>query len=111
MMSDAESPIIPRIIRDLSPFLLEASEDILFPVLETVFVLGGVASSLRFTTDLAEALTAAPMDVRPKNIKGMFCFLTQSLAAKSGFGCGMRGCPCGPVARYETTRANCCGRV
>ncbi|KAI0253279.1 ARM repeat-containing protein [Lactifluus subvellereus] len=68
-MSDAESPIIPRIIRDLGPFLLETSEDILSLVLETISVLSGVANGSWFTTDLAEALTAALLDVWPKNIK------------------------------------------
>jgi importin-9 len=71
-MSEAESATIPRIIRDLGPFLLETSEDTLSLVLETVSVLSGVANGSWFTRDLAEALTAALLDVWPKNIKGMF---------------------------------------
>jgi importin-9 len=70
-MSDAESAFIPRIIRDLGPFLLETSEDTLSLVLETISVLSGVANGSWFTSDLAEALTAALLDVWPKNIKGM----------------------------------------
>ncbi|KAH9973321.1 ARM repeat-containing protein [Lactifluus volemus] len=68
-MSEAESATIPRIIRDLGPFLLETSEDTLSLVLETVSVLSGVANGSWFTRDLAEALTAALLDVWPKNIK------------------------------------------
>ena len=79
-MSDAESPIIPRIIRDLGPFLLDTSEDILSLVLETISVLSGVANGSWFTTDLAEALTAALLNVWPKNIKGRFYWLTHAIA-------------------------------
>lgn len=64
--------IVPRIIRDLGPFLLETSEDTLSLVLETVSVLATVGKGSWFTTDLAVALTTALLDVWPKNIKGMF---------------------------------------
>ena len=69
-ISDAQSAIIPRITRDLGPFLLETSEDTLSLVLETISVLCGVEDGSWFTTDLAGALTTALLDVWPKNIKG-----------------------------------------
>jgi importin-9 len=72
-ISDAELAIVPRIVRDLGPFLLETSEDTLSLVLETVSVLAAVGKGSWFTTDLAVALTTALLDVWPKNIKGMFC--------------------------------------
>ena len=72
-ISDAELAIVPRIIRDLGPFLLETSEDTLSLVLDTVSVLAAVGNGSWFTTDLAVALTTALLDVWPKNIKGMFC--------------------------------------
>ncbi|KAF8262244.1 armadillo-type protein [Lactarius quietus] len=68
-ISDAQSAIIPRITRDLGPFLLETSEDTLSLVLETISVLCGVGDGSWFTTDLAGALTTALLDVWPKNIK------------------------------------------
>lgn len=70
-ISDAELAVIPRIIRDLGPFLLETSEDTLSLVLETVSVLAAVGKGSWFTTDLAVALTTALLDVWPKNIKGL----------------------------------------
>jgi len=71
-ISDAELAIVPRIIRDLGPFLLETSEDTLSLVLETVSVLSGVGKGSWFTSDLALALATALLDVWPKNIKGAF---------------------------------------
>ncbi|KAI9510750.1 ARM repeat-containing protein [Russula earlei] len=68
-ISDAELAMVPRIIRDLGPFLLETSEDTLSLVLETVSVLSAVAKGSWFTTDLAIALTAALLDIWPKNMK------------------------------------------
>ncbi|KAH8992921.1 ARM repeat-containing protein, partial [Lactarius akahatsu] len=68
-ISDAQSAIIPRITRDLGPFLLETSEDTLSLVLETISVLCEVGDGSWFTTDLAGALIAALLDVWPKNIK------------------------------------------
>jgi hypothetical protein len=73
-ISDAQSAIIPRITRDLGPFLLETSEDTLSLVLETISVLCGVGDGSWFTTELAGALTTALLDVWPKNIKGAFAF-------------------------------------
>jgi hypothetical protein len=64
--------IVPRIIRDLGPFLLETSEDTLSLVLETTMVLCGVGKGSWFTLDLAAALTTALLDVWPKNMKGLF---------------------------------------
>jgi importin-9 len=78
-ISDAELAIVPRIVRDLGPFLLETSEDTLSLVLETVSVLAAVGKGSWFTTDLAVALTTALLDVWPKNIKGMFCHSFQAL--------------------------------
>ena len=71
-ISDAELAIVPRIIRDLGPFLLETSEDTLSLVLETISVLCGVGKGSWFTLDLAAALTTALLDVWPKNMKGLF---------------------------------------
>ncbi|KAH9962326.1 ARM repeat-containing protein [Russula compacta] len=68
-ISEAELAIVPRIIRDLGPFLLETSEDTLSLVLETVSVLSAVGKGSWFTTDLAVALSVALLDVWPKNIK------------------------------------------
>lgn len=68
-ISDSQSAIIPRIMRDLGPFLLETSEDTLSLVLETLSVLCEVGDGSWFTTDLAGALTTALLDVWPKNIK------------------------------------------
>ncbi|KAI0281277.1 ARM repeat-containing protein [Russula aff. rugulosa BPL654] len=68
-ISDAELVIVPRIIRDLGPFLLETSEDTLSLVLETISVLCGVGKGSWFTLDLAVALTTALLDVWPKNMK------------------------------------------
>ncbi|KAI9459661.1 ARM repeat-containing protein [Lactarius psammicola] len=68
-ISDAQSAIIPRITRDLGPFLLETSEDTLSLVLETISVLCEAGDGSWFTTDLAGALTTALLDVWPKNIK------------------------------------------
>jgi hypothetical protein len=64
--------IVPRIIRDLGPFLLETSEDTLSLVLETIMVLCGVGKGSWFTLELAAALTTALLDVWPKNMKGLF---------------------------------------
>jgi hypothetical protein len=72
-ISDTELAIVPRIIRDLGPFLLETSEDTLSLVLDTVSVLATVGNGSWFTMDLAVALTTALLDVWPKNIKGTFC--------------------------------------
>ncbi|KAI9453938.1 hypothetical protein F5148DRAFT_451505 [Russula earlei] len=63
--------MVPRIIRDLGPFLLETSEDTLSLVLETVSVLSAVAKGSWFTTDLAVALAAALLDIWPKNMKDL----------------------------------------
>jgi hypothetical protein len=52
-ISDTELAVVPRIIRDLGPVLLETSEDTL-------------------PRD-SVALTGALLDVWPKNIKGVFC--------------------------------------
>jgi hypothetical protein len=71
-ISDAELAIVPRIIRDLGPFLVETTEDTLSLVLETVSVLSGVGRGSWFTLDLAVALTSALLDVWPKNMKGLF---------------------------------------
>ncbi|KAH9958982.1 ARM repeat-containing protein [Russula dissimulans] len=71
-ISDTELAIVPRIIRDLGPFLLETTEDTLSLVLDTVSVLSVVAKGSWFTTDLAVALTTALLDIWPKNIKGQF---------------------------------------
>jgi importin-9 len=74
-ISDAELAVVPRIIRDLGPFLLETSEDTLSLVLETVSVLAAVGKGSWFTTELAVALTTALLDVWPKNIKGSSCYI------------------------------------
>lgn len=74
-ISDAELAVVPRIIMDLGPFLLETSEDTLSLVLETVSVLAAVGKGSWFTTDLAVALTTALLDVWPKNIRGQSCHI------------------------------------
>jgi importin-9 len=84
-MSDAESAVIPRIIKALGPFLLETSEDTLSLVLDTISVLSAVAKGSWFTPDLAEALTAALLDVWPKNIKGMFLLSSHISSHPSSF--------------------------
>ena len=71
-ISDSELAIVPRIIRDLGPFLLETSEDTLSLVLDTISVLCGVGKGSWFTLGLAAALTTALLDVWPKNMKGLF---------------------------------------
>lgn len=71
-ISDAELAIVPRIIRDLGPFLTETSEDTLSLVLETISVLSGVGKGSWYTLDLAVALTTALLNVWPKNMKGLF---------------------------------------
>ena len=80
-ISDAELAVVPRIIRDLGPFLLETSEDTLSLVLETVSVLAAVGKGSWFTTDLAVALTTALLDVWPKNIKGLSYIFSTLLIA------------------------------
>ena len=71
-ISDAELAIVPRIIRDLGPFLTETTEDTLSLVLETISVMSGVGDGSWYTLDLAVALTAALLNVWPKNMKGLY---------------------------------------
>jgi len=80
-ISDTELAIVPRIIRDLGPFLLETTEDTLSLVLETVSVLSAVAKGSWFTTDLAVALSTALLDIWPKNIRGLFYYVCLAASA------------------------------
>ncbi|KAI0275362.1 ARM repeat-containing protein [Gloeopeniophorella convolvens] len=68
-IQDSQLAIVPRIARDLGPFLLETTEDTLTLVLETLSALSDVGSGTWLTPDLADALTVALLDVWPKNIR------------------------------------------
>ncbi|KAI0045675.1 ARM repeat-containing protein [Auriscalpium vulgare] len=66
---DALKPIVPRIARDLGPFLFQTTEDTLSLVLETLAVVVEVDDSSWLTADLARDLVLALLEVWTKNIK------------------------------------------
>ena len=66
----ALSPFIPRIAKDLGPFLSVTSEDTLSLVLETLAVVLDVDNGKWMSQDLASALVIAVLDVWTKNNKG-----------------------------------------
>lgn len=61
---------VPRIAKDLGPFLLVTTEDTLSLVLETLSVVVEVDDSKWMTSDLAHSLVVAVLDVWAKNNKG-----------------------------------------
>ncbi|KAF5393539.1 hypothetical protein D9757_000551 [Collybiopsis confluens] len=65
----ALSPFIPRIAKDLGPFLSVTSEDTLSLVLETLAVVLDVDNGKWMSQDLANALVVAVLDVWTKNNK------------------------------------------
>ena len=67
-------PFVARIAKDLGPFLLDTSDDALSLVLETMSVVVQVDDGKWLTTDLAQSLVVALLDVWKKNNKGQ-CFL------------------------------------
>ncbi|KAK7040193.1 hypothetical protein VNI00_009999 [Paramarasmius palmivorus] len=66
----ALTPFIPRIAKDLGPFLLATSEDTLSLVLETLSVVLEVDEGKWLTADLATSLVMATLEVWTKNNKG-----------------------------------------
>ncbi|KAI0066668.1 ARM repeat-containing protein [Artomyces pyxidatus] len=65
----ALKPVVPRIARDLGPFLFQTTEDTLSLVLETLSVVLEVDDSEWLTVDLARDLVLALLEVWTKNIK------------------------------------------
>lgn len=63
-------PFVPRIAKDLGPFLLVTTEDTLSLVLETLSVVVEVDDSKWMTSELAYSLIVAVLDVWTKNNKG-----------------------------------------
>lgn len=61
---------VPRIAKDLGPFLLITTEDTLSLVLETLSVVVEVDDSKWMTSDLAYSLIVTVLDVWAKNNKG-----------------------------------------
>uniref|UniRef100_A0A0W0FXL4 Importin N-terminal domain-containing protein n=1 Tax=Moniliophthora roreri TaxID=221103 RepID=A0A0W0FXL4_MONRR len=68
----ALTPFIPRIAKDLGPFLLVTSEDTLSLVLETLSVVLEVDEGKWLSTDLAQSLVMATLEVWTKNNKGKY---------------------------------------
>ncbi|KAJ3786679.1 ARM repeat-containing protein [Lentinula aff. detonsa] len=82
----ALSPFIPRIAKDLGPFLAVTSEDTLSLVLETLSVVLEVDKGKWMTQELANSLVVAVIDVWTKNNKdpiflSIFPDILNSLAA------------------------------
>ncbi|KAG7100000.1 hypothetical protein E1B28_001788 [Marasmius oreades] len=82
----ALTPFVPRIAKDLGPFLLATSEDTLSLVLETLAVVLDVDDGKWMTPDLATSLVAATLNVWSKNNKdpiflSIFPDIMKSLAA------------------------------
>jgi importin-9 len=61
---------MPRIAKDLVPFLLGTSDDTLSLVLETLGVVVDVEESKWITEELANSLVLAVLEVWAKNNKG-----------------------------------------
>ena len=66
---------MPRIAKDLGPFLLVTTEDTLSLVLETLSVVVEVDGSKWLTPELANSLVLAVLEVWAKNNKGRSYFL------------------------------------
>lgn len=64
------SPFAPRIAKDMGPFLLMTSDDTLSLVLETLSVVVQVDKGSWLTTELADSLVSAILEVWTKNNKG-----------------------------------------
>jgi importin-9 len=64
---------MPRIAKDLGPFLLSTSDDSLSLVLETLSVIMETNKGIWITVDLAESLVLATLDVWSRNNKGLRC--------------------------------------
>jgi hypothetical protein len=71
----ALAPFVPRIAKDLGPFLLVTTEDTLSLVLETLSVVIEVDGSKWLTPELANSLVLAVLEVWTKNNKGEFWVL------------------------------------
>ncbi|KAJ8502778.1 hypothetical protein ONZ45_g11445 [Pleurotus djamor] len=81
-------PYVERITKDLGPFLLVTSEELLSLVLDTLSVVIKVSSGSWISHDLASSLVIALLDVWSKNSKdpifvGMFSDILQILASSS----------------------------
>jgi hypothetical protein len=61
---------VPRIAKDLGPFMFMTSDDTLSLVLETLSVIAQVDKGSWMTTELADSLVLAVLDVWNKNNKG-----------------------------------------
>jgi hypothetical protein len=64
------TPFMPRIAKDLGPFLLVTSEDTLSLVLDTLSVVVDVGGGSWLPPDLANSIVIAVLDVWAKNNKG-----------------------------------------
>lgn len=77
--------LVPRITKDLGPFLLMTSDDTLSLVLETLSVLLEVGGGSWLGTELASSLLVALFDVWEKNNKGPFSSLTFEISNRIHF--------------------------
>jgi hypothetical protein len=68
----ALTPFMPRVAKDLGPFLLLTSEDTLCLVLDTLSVVLEADGANWMTPDLANSLVLAALEVWSKNNKGPF---------------------------------------
>jgi importin-9 len=66
----ALAPYAPRIAKDLGPFLMVTSDDTLSLVLETLSVVVGVDDCKWLTSELANSLVLATLEVWMKNNRG-----------------------------------------
>ncbi|KAL0068448.1 hypothetical protein AAF712_004526 [Marasmius tenuissimus] len=87
----ALTPFVPRIAKDLGPFLLATSEDTLSLVLETLAVVLDVDEGKWMTADLATSLVVATLEVWSKNNKdpiflSIFPDIINSLAGSKAAG-------------------------
>ncbi|KAJ8590544.1 ARM repeat-containing protein [Rhizopogon salebrosus TDB-379] len=87
----AITPFVSRIAQDLGPFLLVTTEDTLSLVLETMSVVLDVDKGQWLTTDLANSLVLAVLEVWAKNNKdpiflSIFTDIFASLASSTGVG-------------------------
>ena len=77
--------LVPRITKDLGPFLLMTSDDTLSLVLETLSVLLEVDKGSWLGTELAGSLLVALFDVWEKNNKGRLTSLTFGVSNRLHF--------------------------
>ena len=66
-------PLAPRIARDLTPFLPEATEESLTLIVEALLSVIDMDESAWLTPELTAPLVLAMMDVWVKNVKGKSC--------------------------------------